>query len=183
MPIPRFTKPGAAVLVVDMQIKLLPRMKQSERIAARTGILLDGCRALGVPILATEQYKRGLGNTVPGIAERFTGALCVEEKLKFSAFIEPIRQALAQSGVRNVLVCGIETHVCILQTCLDLADAGYITFIAADACSSRSKVDHEWALRRLNQAGIVPTTVESALLELVHEAGTEDFRKILELIR
>ena len=183
MPIPRLTQPGVAVLVVDMQAKLLPKMKQSERIAARTGILLDGCRALGVPILATEQYKKGLGDTVPGIAERLTDALCVEEKLKFSACIEPVRQALTEAQARSVLVCGIETHVCVLQTCLDLAEAGYVTFIAADACSSRAKVDHEWALRRLIQAGIVPTTVESALLELVHEAGTDAFRKILELIR
>jgi len=183
MAIPRLKAQDTALLVVDMQEKLLSHMRQADRLIRQVATLIDGCRALEVPILATEQYRKGLGATVGEISDRLSGADCRAEKLKFSACIEPVREVLSDLGSRCVLVCGIEAHVCVLQTCLDLAEAGYLPFVVVDAVSSRRSEDQEVALRRLAQAAVTETTVESALLELVHEAGSDRFKTILPLIK
>ena len=110
-------------------------------------------------------------------------AVCRHEKLKFSACIEPVREGLARHAARSVIVCGIEAHVCVLQTCLDLLEFGYVTGVASDAIGSRRAADQIAAERRMIQAGVIPTTVESAILELVHEAGSARFKAILPIIR
>jgi nicotinamidase-related amidase len=103
--------------------------------------------------------------------------------MKFSAFIEPVREALARQGATTVLVCGIEAHVCVQQTCLDLLDAGYTAAVAVDAIDSRRAADRQAAVQRMVQAGVLPVTAESALLEMVREAGGERFKAVLPLIR
>lgn len=181
--IPRLVLGHCALLVIDLQEKLVPAMANPAALISQAGKLIAGCQLLGVPVLVTEQYRKGLGATVPEIKEAISNAVCVEEKLKFSACIERIREQLVQRQVRSVLVCGIETHVCVLQTCLDLMQAGFVTAVAVDAVDSRRPADREAAVLRMTQAGVIPTTVESALLELVHEAGTDRFKAILPLIR
>ena len=166
-----------------MQERLLPAMHDAETLTTQAGRLIDGANALGLPVLVTEQYRKGLGATVQPIADRLAKAVCNHEKLKFSACIEPVRDELARRGVRAVIVAGIEAHVCVLQTCLDLADAGLIAAVAVDAIASRRPADRDAAIARMTQAGVVPTTVESALLELVHEAGTERFKAVLPIIK
>jgi len=183
MPIQRLQLGHTALLVVDVQENLLPHMHNADQVVSQVGRLIDGANILEVPVLVTEQYRKGLGLTVPPLAQRLTGAVCNHEKLKFSAWIEPIRTELGRLGVRSVLVCGIESHVCVLQSCLDLADAGYIVAVALDAIGSRRPSDQSAAVERMVQAGIVPTSVESALLELVHEAGTSRFKAILPVIK
>ena len=183
MPIARLQLGHTALLVVDIQEKLLPHMHNADQVVAQAGTLIDGAKALEIPILVTEQYRRGLGVTVPPLAKRLTDVVCNCEKLKFSACIEPIRNHLSRLGVRSVLVCGIEAHVCVMQSCLDLADAGYLVAVAVDAIGSRRPTDDAAAVQRMVQAQIVPTTVESALLELVHEAGTARFKAVLPLIK
>lgn len=183
MPIPRLRLGQTALLVVDVQERLLPAIHGHEQVLDAVGRLLDGCATLNVPVLATEQYRKGLGATVEAIDRRLGNAICREEKLKFSACIEPVRQCLVERQVRSVIVCGIEAHVCVLQTCLELAEAGFITAVAADAVGSRRHGDRDAAVLRLVQAGILPVTVESALLELVHEAGTDLFRAVLPIIK
>lgn len=183
MPAPRLQLGDVALLVVDVQEKLVPVMHEAEALVAQVGRLIDGVKLLDVPVLVTEQYRKGLGATVVPLAERLTDAACNEEKLRFSACIEPVMEQLRRTGTRTVLVCGIEAHVCVLQTCLDLADAGYVVFLAVDATTSRRPSDKAAAVARLTQAGIVPTTVESALLELVHEAGGDRFKAVLPVIR
>ena len=147
------------------------------------GKLIDGAKALGLPVLATEQYPTGLGPTVGPIRERLEDDVPIVEKLKFSAFVEDIREQLAELGRRTVLLCGIEAHVCVLQTALDLAAAGYVTAVAGDAIGSRRPVDGDLALRRLTEPEIVPVSVEMALLELAHEAGTDRFKAVLPIIK
>ena len=169
--------------MVDVQVKLLPAMHGADELVQQTGRLIDGANVLGLPVLVTEQYRKGLGPTVPVLAGRLEGAVCNHEKLKFSACIEPVREALVQRQVRSVLVCGIEAHVCVLQTCLDLMDVGYVVAVAVDAITSRRPGDRDAAVQRLIQAGVVPTTVESALLELVHEAGGDRFKAVIPLIK
>lgn len=183
MAISRLRLDATALLVIDVQEKLLPHMHNAAQVVAQSGRLIDGAKALGVPILVTEQYRKGLGVTVPELGQRLADAVCNVEKLKFSACVEPIREELGRLGVRAVLVCGIEAHVCVLQSCLDLAEAGYIVAVALDAIGSRRSEDHAAAVQRMVQAQIVPTTVESALLELVHEAGTSRFKAVLPIIK
>jgi len=183
MPIPRLQLDHTALLVVDIQEKLLPHMHNADQVVEQSARLIDGAHALEMPVLVTEQYRQGLGLTVPELASRLERAVCNHEKLKFSACIEPIRDELSIRGIRSVLVCGIEAHVCVLQTCLDLARAGYIVAVSTDAIGSRRASDQEAAVQRMVQAQVVPTTVESALLELVHEAGTSRFKAVLPIIR
>jgi nicotinamidase-related amidase len=183
MPTPRLRVEYTALLVIDMQEKLVPAMRESERLIGAVGRLIDGANVLRLPVLVTEQYRKGLGDTVTPIAQRLGAALCREEKLKFSALVEPVRAILLERQIRNVIVCGIEAHVCVMQTCLDLLDAGFITAVAVDAVSSRHAIDEAAAITRLTQAGAIPTTVESALLELTHEAGTQRFKQMLGVIK
>ena len=173
----------AAVLVVDVQEKLLPHVHNAQPLVAQIGRLIDGARVLGLPVMVTEQYRKGLGPTVADIAHHLPEGIRVHEKLKFSACIQPVRAQLAKHNVHSVLVCGIEAHVCVLQTCLDLLCSGHLPMVVVDAIGSRRIGDQEVAVQRMVQAGVVPTTVESALLELIHEAGTERFKAVLPVIK
>lgn len=181
--IPRLQIDSTALLVVDIQEKLLPHMHDSEGLLTQATRLVDGALALDLPVLVTEQYRKGLGLTEPKLASRWGKARGVYEKLMFSALIEPVRHELESLQARSVIVCGIEAHVCVLQTCLDLAKAGFVPFVAFDAIGSRRVQDQAAAMQRMIQADVVPTTVESALLELVHEGGSTAFKAILPLIR
>jgi len=183
MPAARLQIEHTALLVVDMQERLLPAMAEPDTLVTQVGRLIDGAHVLEVPVIVTEQYRKGLGPTVPELDKRLSNAVCRQEKLKFSACIEPVRDELMRRGVRAVVVCGIEAHVCVLQTCLDLLDAGLVPFVVLDAVGSRRDPDRDAAVTRMTQAGVIATTVESALLELVHEAGTERFKAILPLIK
>jgi len=181
--LPRFDAERTALMVIDVQEKLLPHMHNAGVLVSQVGRLLDAAGALGLPTLVTEQYPKGLGKTVGGVAGRLPEGASTHEKVKFSACIEPVRKILAQKGIRCVLVCGIEAHVCVLQTCLDLADRGLTVGVVVDAIGSRRLGDQEVAVWRLIQAGIVPTTTEAAVLEMVHEAGGSRFKAVLPLIK
>ncbi len=183
MAIARLTLEDTVLLAVDFQERLLGHIENHETVTRRARLLIEAFGRLGVPILATEQYPQGLGRTVPPIAEALGPAVSMVEKVKFSASVEPVRQSLAGLGRRTVVVCGIETHVCILQTALDLATEGYVVAVAADAVGSQRRADHETALARLRQAGILAVTAEMAILEIVHEAGTERFKSIAPLLK
>jgi len=183
MPTPRLHASQSAILLIDVQEKLLPVMHNNQRIVEQSGRLLDGGAVLNVPILVSEQYRKGLGVTVAALQPRIAKAVCNAEKLRFSAYIDPIAESLRSHNIRQVVVCGIEAHVCVLQTCLDLIDRGYVTFLATDAIGSRHAEDQTAAVQRMIQAGVVPTTVESALLEWVGEAGTARFKSVLPIIK
>lgn len=183
MACPRLSCEQTALLVVDVQEKLAAVMSDRPRLERQVGLLVEACGRLGVAVLATEQYPRGLGPTVASVAGKWPAGLVMAEKLKFSACVEPVREALARQGAASVLVCGIEAHVCVQQTCLDLLDAGLTAAVVVDAIDSRRREDRDAAVARLTQAGVLPVTVESALLEMVREAGGERFKAVLPLIR
>ena len=183
MAVQRLEAGRTVVLVVDMQERLLPVIKDSEQVVRQNQRLLDGAAALEMPVLVTEQYPQGLGQTVAEIAQKLPETAERHEKLKFSACIEPIREQLLRLQARCVIVAGVEAHVCVLQTCLDLVEAGYVTAVAVDAIGSRKQTDLEPAVRRMEQAGVLPVTVESALLELVREAGGQRFKAILPVVK
>jgi nicotinamidase-related amidase len=174
--------PGdTALLVLDMQEKLLPAVGGGKRVAWNVRRLLDGAKILGLTIVGTEQYPQGLGPTVPELAERL-GPL--PSKLTFSCGGCPgLISGLEQKGISKILVTGVETHVCVQQTVLDLLAAGWQAFVAVDAVGSRFELDHFTALERMNSAGATLTTTESAIFEWCRAAGTPEFKQISKLAR
>jgi nicotinamidase-related amidase len=134
-------------------------------------------------MIITQQYTRGLGNTVPPIAEKFSGFRYIE-KLSFSCYEEPaFREQLSFSGKQNIILCGIESHVCVLQTCLDLIDNGFFPIVVEDCVGSRKTEDKIIAIERMKQEGARITTLESLLFELTRAAGTDAFKSISRLVK
>ena len=169
------------LLLVDMQERLVPAMAGAADVTANCGNLLRAAHALGVPVLASEQYPKGLGPTIPELADLASRRL---EKVEFSAYANTaIRGELTQMGRLQVVLCGIEAHVCVLQTGLELIDAGFQVFVAADAVASRQPESREVALHRLGRAGATLITAEMALFEWLRSAGAPEFRAISKLIR
>jgi isochorismate hydrolase len=147
----------------------------------RCGILLRAAYELGVPIFASDQYPKGLGATLPALAELATRRL---EKMEFSAYANSaIKDELQRAGQKQIMLAGVEAHVCVLQTGLDLIEAGYQVFVVADAVASRRAESREMALHRLARAGATPITVEMALFEWLRSAEAPEFRSISKLIR
>lgn len=179
----RIDREDSTALVVDIQEKLFPHMFQKELFLQRCLVLLEGLKILGIPVIRTEQYPRGLGPTLREIHQVVKPEASME-KISFSCCDEPdFRMALEQSGRKKILICGIETHVCILQTALDLLHAGYLPVIVTDCVSSRREEDKRVALQRMGQEGAILTTSESLLFELTRFAGTEQFKAISKLVK
>jgi nicotinamidase-related amidase len=169
------------LLIVDVQEKLLPLIANAAQVEWNVRRLLDAARCLSLLHAATEQYPQGLGPTLPQLRERL-GAIpskrmfsCRECHTVFSSF--------AAQAVRKILVAGIETHVCIQQTVLDLLAEGFRVYLAVDAMGSRSALDHDIALRRMDSAGAVLTTTEAALFEWCETTAAAEFKQISGLVR
>jgi nicotinamidase-related amidase len=185
-PLPRspelMTPADTGLLVVDVQERLLPAIGGSARIVWNCRRLLDGAKILGVGAWITEQNPDKLGRTAAALLADHASP--VPSKMAFSAgACGEIFAAWRRQGVERVLVCGIETHVCVSQTVYDLLAAGYQTFVAADAVGARAALDHDIALRRMESAGAVLTTTEAALFEWCARAGTPEFRQISALVK
>jgi len=169
--------------VVDIQERLLPAIWQRERVVTNSVRLIKGAAALGLPLLATEQYRKGLGPAVPEVADVITGFSPLQ-KLTFSAGgASGFFTVLADKKISQILLCGIETHVCVLQSALDLLDQGVQVFVAADAVSSRTEQNHQLGLERMAEAGAVVVSTEMALFELVETAAAREFKEILALVK
>jgi nicotinamidase-related amidase len=171
----------AVLLVVDVQERINSVMADQAHLP-RIELLVDACTALGVPVVATEQYPKGLGATVASLAGRLPAPPVVKDT--FSCAREPAsRAAITDTGRRQVIVTGIETHVCVLQTVLDLMASGLHVHVPHDAVNSRRPADRDWALRRMESCGAVITSTESALFELLERCGTDDFRAISKMVK
>ncbi len=174
-----------ALLVVDVQEKLIGAVCNHRRLVWNIRRLIDGARILGLPVAATEQYPQGLGPTVQELAERVRQEnAALPHKVAFSccACGEVFRE-LRDRGAFRVLVTGIEAHVCVQQTVFDLLSEGFRVYVAADAIGARHAVDYEFALRRMEAGGAVLTTTEAALFEWCEAAGTPEFKQISALVR
>lgn len=179
----RLTRAKAGLVVVDLQERLLPAIARHEAVIQNAVRLVQGAAILGLPILVTEQYRKGLGPTALQIAAAIPDFSAME-KLAFSACGAPgFQEALKRNGISDVLLCGIETHVCICQTCLDLLQSGFRVFVAGDAVSSRALENHQIGLERMHDAGAIVVSVEMALFELLGRAGSEEFKRILNLVK
>ncbi|MEX2318021.1 MAG: isochorismatase family protein [Pirellulales bacterium] len=172
---------NTALLVVDAQEKLLKIVPHQATIVWNIRRLLDAAAILGLPCAGTEQYPEKLSATVPELKQRLGP---MPDKLAFTACVcSEIFERWEQDQRDRVLVCGIETHVCIAQTAFDLTAAGFGVYVAVDAVGSRNSLDHETALRRMESAGIVLTTAEAAIFEWCREAGTPEFKQISALAK
>jgi nicotinamidase-related amidase len=174
----------ALLVVVDMQEPFLRAIWQPEPLLRNVTTLLEAARVLNVPVLATLQNAQRLGGVVEEVGRCLPKDCVPLDKLAFSAAAdEKIRSAIQRSGRRQIVLCGIESHICISQTAHDLMAQGYQVHIVADAVSSRTEANWKLGLRRAETAGAILTTTESALYELLEEAGTSAFREVLKLVR
>lgn len=178
------SREDTALLIIDLQDKLIPTIYGAEKIIINIEALIKTAKIHGMPILLTEQEK--LGETVPeigGVLKNFNSHNPIR-KLDFSCYRnEKFRRILEQSGCSNLVICGIEAHICVSQTALDLMEDGYKIQIPRDATSSHTKEDFETAIERLRDSGAVITTTEALIYELTGRAGTKEFKRILELIK
>lgn len=174
----------ALLAVIDMQEKLLAVMREREHITSRIELLIRAARILDVPILWTEQYRKGLGPTAPSIAEAIGDAAQPIEKMSFGCFgDECVARAAALTGRHQLILCGVEAHVCVLQTALSALACGWEVFVVEDGVSSRRGLDRDVALSRMAQAGAISVTAEMAIMELLGSADHEKFSEILPLIK
>ena len=176
----------SAVVVIDVQEKLLPHIGNHQRIQWNLLRLLEGAGTLGVAVCGTEQYPKGLGSTVQSIAGplKSLSQHQIPEKTMFSCreCVEMFN-ALSNSGVHNLLLCGIETHVCVAQSALDLMAQGFNVFVCVDAVGSRSLEDHQIGIRRMENCGANLTTTEAVLFEWCENSRAEHFKAISKLVQ
>ncbi|MGB5529846.1 MAG: hydrolase [Ignavibacteriaceae bacterium] len=177
-------KPETTVLlIIDIQERILPVISNHQIVVDNTLKLIKGFKVLGLPIYYTEQYPKGLGPTVQSIAEEM-GDIKPFDKMTFSCsgagnlFVK-----LRSNNLLQVVVCGIEAHVCVQQTVLDLVENGFQINLAADAVSSRKEIDYKTALDRMRQHGAEVTTTESILFELLNVCGTPQFKEISKIVK
>lgn len=182
MPHPtQMTAGDTGLLVIDVQEKLLSKFTDRDALVRNVALLIDGARLVGVPVVATEQYPKGLGPTVTVLAERLPER---PGKVAFSCCAVPsVLEAFQRQARPKVVLAGIETHVCVQQTALDLLARGFQVYVAADAVASRYAIDHEYALRRMERAGAVLITAETAVFEWVGGADHPNFKAVSKLIQ
>ncbi len=179
----RIVKENALGLMIDFQERLFPVMAEKELLEKNVKILIEGLRALEIPIIASEQYKRGLGGTISGIEELISDCRH-EEKTAFSCCDQPnVIEQIELTSKRAIIIAGIESHICVLQTAIDLKERGFIPVVVEDCVSSRSLENKRVAMERLRQEGIIVSTYESILFELCRKAGSDAFKTISKLIK
>ena len=183
----------AVLAVIDFQVNMLAAIYGKDKIEDLSARFIKGCRILGVPILVTQQYTKGLGPTT----EKITEALTCEipevlpaadfrsiEKTTFSAMKEPaFAQALSETGRKTVILTGVETHICVQQTALDLIEAGYNVFGVLDCMSSRTLENKEFGQIRMTQSGVIVTGYESVLFEMLIDAKDASFKQISRIVK
>jgi nicotinamidase-related amidase len=169
----------AALVVVDVQEAFRPAVGEFESVAHNAGVLVQGARTLGLPVVVSEQYPKGLGRTVPEVGEHLEGTDPLE-KVVFSACRA---EGFDLDGRDQALVCGIEAHVCVEQTVQDLLDQDVEVHVAADAVTSRTALNRRLGLEKMERSGAWVTSTEMALFELVGRAGTDEFKQIQALVK
>ncbi|MCX6243718.1 MAG: hydrolase [Bacteroidetes bacterium] len=179
----RILKERTAALVIDIQERLYPFIFENEKLTKNVTMLIEGLKIIGIPIFVTEQYVKGLGPTIEPVAN-VLGTHPRIEKMAFSCCDEPrVMEGIAVTGKENIILAGIESHVCVFQTAIDLKRNGYQPVVVEDCVSSRRENDKRMAIERLRHEGVIITTCESILFELLRYSGTEQFRGISRLVK
>lgn len=172
-----------ALLIIDIQEKILPVMLNPETVVENTIKLIEGMKVLGIPVYFTEQYPKGLGTTIPSIKAALENAEAAQ-KMSFSCCgAGDLFNEFKTNNISQIVVCGIESHVCIQQTVMDLLANGFQVDLPADAVSSRKEIDYKTALTRMSSLGAELTTTESILFELLVICGTPEFKSISKIVK
>lgn len=183
---PHLLRPEDVLLVVvDMQEPFLGVIHERERLVANVLLLMQSARVLQVPLLASLQYAQRLGGLVPELAAALpTDSPSPIDKLSFSCAGSPdFMRSLEATERRQIILCGVETHICVAQTALDLAHRGYQVHVAADAVSSRTLEKHKLGMERIRDSRVLPCAAEAAVYELLGAAGSPAFKAILSLVK
>lgn len=179
----RITRENTVGLIIDMQELLFPVMNEKETLLKNCQILTEGLVTLHIPLVISQQYTKGLGTTLPEIKSLIPDFKYIEKK-EFSCFDnEEIAKSFQKLNAKNIIICGIESHVCVLQTAIDLKTAGLNPIVVMDCVSSRTKANYELAKERLQHEGVMTTSYESVLFELTRSAGAPEFRTISKLVK
>jgi nicotinamidase-related amidase len=179
----RINKEQSCGLIIDIQEKLYPHIYKHDVIAGNTNILIRGLKILELPLILTQQYTPGLGETIAAIRDLMSGITHIEKNC-FSCCDEPVfKDSLKQLNKKFVIIAGMEAHVCVLQTVLDLLADSYIPVVVENCISSRKNRDKKTAVERMRQEGAIITTYESILFELTRFAGTPQFKEISRLVK
>jgi len=177
------TRDGTVLVVIDVQEKLFVKMEEKERIAENICKLIRFAEILGMPIVITEQYPKGLGPTIPEIRE-LTSTIKPIEKVEFSCLASSaFRERLAEIHAKNIVLTGIEAHICVAQTAIEALTNGYKVYVVYDAVSSRRREDKIVAIERMRQQGVTIVTSEMLMYEILRKAGTPEFKEILKLVK
>jgi nicotinamidase-related amidase len=178
------------VVVIDIQERLSAVMTHRQRVVSAAVKMARTAALVGAPVIATRQYPEGLGSTDDGVEQALValaeagGRVITVDKTAFCCSAEEeFREALAATGRRQVVLSGMETHICVAQTAIDLTTRGFEVQVAADACCSRDDDMHHVALARLRHAGVVVTTSESVMYEAIGRAATDEFRELLAIVK
>lgn len=173
----------SALVIIDVQEKLFPHVHEPERLLARLDLLIAAARIMGIPLIITEQYPKGLGPTIEPV-RRLIPDVRALTKMEFSCVPAPgFKEALASLGRDQIVLAGIEAHICVAQTALDLAGEGQRVFVAADATSSRRPVDAQIAWQRMGKGGVTLSTSEAVVFEWLRRAGTDEFKSLQSKVK
>lgn len=170
-------------MIIDIQGRLAQIIDNREAILKNTLVMLQGCHILNVPVCYTEQYPKGLGATDPSIAEHLLDQDKRFEKLTFSALTEELANHISQNNIKNIIIAGMETHICVFQTVRALLAANYNVFLLKDAVGSRTQANFEQGIDLAKQMGAVITSTETALFDMLGVAGTAEFKAISKLVK
>jgi nicotinamidase-related amidase len=180
----RIQKDNTIAMCIDIQSRLFPFMQDAYELQKRTINLINGLNALKIPVIVTEQYTKGLGETIQPVQKALGDKYTPLEKASFSVADDmPTLEKIKSYNKTNIILFGIESHVCLLQSAIDLKAKGYNVVYVADCVASRNENDKEIALRRLEHEGIIITTYESILFELLRYSGTEEFKAISKIVK
>lgn len=176
-------KEDTILIAIDFQERLMPVMQGRDEVEDRSAKLISGAKVLGLPVIVTQQYTKGIGETTEKIAEALGDFTHVEKTAFSSMNNDDFREKIASYGKKTAVVCGVEAHICVQQTVLQLLDEGYSVYLAADCVSSRNAYDRDVALARMREAGAVVTTYESILYELLGDSRAEGFKEISKIVK
>ena len=180
----RLIKEDTIAILIDFQEKLVPVISSNEQIIKKAVVFAKGLEALKVPFVISQQYTKGLGETVSPLKEAVSDQALYMEKTTFSCLgCEEIAQWIKEQGKKTILVCGVEAHICVLQTVVDLLGEGYQVFVVADCIGSRDIYDKEIGIERMKKEGAFLTTCEASLFELTGGAKSPDFKVISKLVK
>lgn len=179
----RITRENTVGLVIDIQERLVPVMEEQEDLLRSCKILIEGLQELGIPLIVTQQYTKGLGATVDPIRSVIRDFDLVEKKEFSCCDAEAVRDRLNRLDAKKIIICGIESHVCVLQTAVDLKEAGYVPIVVMDCVSSRSWNSVDLAAERFRHESIMMTSCESILFELTRSSAAPEFKTISNLVK